>query len=656
MRRSRAPELSTHIVILSAYSLLVLGNLTGTGLGGPSFGWIYVIVLAGILTTGRRFGWYWIVVGLLTAVGFWAFGPEPTLPAALPASGNDINSLVHRIAGILAVGLITTVAVSHQRQTAANLEAEIEIRKRAEREAKEADRIKGEFLANVSHEIRTPMNGVIGMTDLLMKAKIGASQQRIVEAIDTSAEILLALVDDLLDFSKIEAGKLSLYVMDFRLRDLLEKTLTLMAPRASEKGIELELSIAEDLPEGKLYGDAQRLRQVLLNLISNAIRFTAEGGVTVRVEQIEHSETEIMTRFSVRDTGVGIPQQCQQEIFSPFIQADNSTTRQLGGTGLGLAIARSLVETMGGEIGLDSEPHKGSEFWFRLPLWRARSAAPKGQHVVERERESEPAASATRDQRAGTTILVVDDDDINRLVAESQLEDLGFATHSAATGLEALDLLANRSFEVILMDCRMPELDGYETTRRIRQSETGDRRTVIIAVTAHAMKGERERCLEAGMDDYVSKPLRSSDLETMLDRWLFADTELAGSQTRGAAPEAEAGSPRDRAMEPLASMEKLGESSGRDLVAQMFDLFRVEGPKRLEAMKLALVESDADLMARTAHSLAGSAIYLGAPELVEVCRELERLAEAETLEPCAPLLETVASEVAHLTERVVASS
>ncbi len=654
LRRSRAPALAAHIAILAAYAMLVLGNLSSRNLSDPSFGWLYIVALAAMLTTGLRGGWYWIAVFLLTTLGFWAFSPGPELNPTLLAPASSIQSLVHRITGILAVAVLTTIAVFFQRQTETSLEAEIVTRKQAEQGAREADRIKGEFLANVSHEIRTPMNGVVGMIDLLTKADLDPSHHRLVEAIDTSAETLLVLVDDLLDFSKMEAGKLSLYIMDFKLRDLLEKAVALLAPKAAERGIDLELSIAEELPD-KLYGDAQRLRQVLLNLISNAIRFTSRGKVTVSVEQIDRSETEVSALFSVHDTGVGIPTEHQASIFSPFIQADATSARKFGGTGLGLAIAKSLVELMGGEIGLRSKAREGSTFWFRLPLWQARQGVPKGLVVTTRAK-SPKTNTVTIERRETLKILVVDDDDINRLVAESQLEDLGFAAEAVAAGQEALDRFAGNCYDAILMDCQMPDLDGYETTRRIRQLETSQHHTVIIAVTAHAMKGERERCLAAGMDDYVSKPLRGGDLAMKLERWLPVDQERPlpdlEAQPVDANDKFETHDQVPRNLQPPLDVEQLGQKTGKDLVAQMHALFLAEGSTRIETMHTALSQADTDLLAKTAHSLAGSAIYLGASELSELCRTLETLAEDGDLNRCQTHLQLLEEEHRKVTKEI----
>lgn len=640
LRRRRSPEVAAHLVITTAFVMLILPNLSRGDLGDPSFGWLYLLPLAAILTTGLRGGWLWIAISLLTVIGFWLVPPQVEIPGLAIAADSGLRTLLHRLIGPAAVGLLMTLAVSLQRQTEKHLEQEIATRKRAEQEARAADHVKGEFLANVSHEIRTPMNGVIGMTDLLLKADLPATQRRQVEAIHTSSETLLALVDDLLDFSKMEAGKLSLYVMDFRLRDLLEKVVALLAPRAEEKGLDLRLVIDDGLPD-QLVGDAQRLRQVLLNLLGNAIKFTPRGSVAVSVEHRVGGEDlpkeERWVRFAVRDTGVGISPRDQARLFAPFSQADSTSARRFGGTGLGLAISRSLVEMMGGEIGFESTRGVGSTFWFRLPFWQtspaSSDAAPGISDAVSR------AAETVAIERGSYRILVVDDDAINRLVAASQLEDLGFEAEAVASGEQAIEAVERQSFDGILMDCQMPELDGYETTRRIRRQEASGRRMVIIAVTAHAMKGERERCLAAGMDDYLAKPFRGEELRALLDRWLLTGgvkNPFTAAATGGNGDLEDPESVRAAALDPgsLAAARRLGRKTGKDLAGQMIQIFRREGPERVEEMRRALAEKDTRKLGKVAHTLGGSAVYLGASALTRLCRELEEMAELEDLGGC----------------------
>jgi CheY-like chemotaxis protein len=333
-----------------------------------------------------------------------------------------------------------------------------------------------------------------------------------VEVIDASAQALLALVDDILDLAKIEAGKLSLAVTSFPLRRILEETERLLRPRAEEKGIGLRLEVADGVP-GRFRGDPARLRQLLFNLVGNAVKFTAEGGVTVSVDP-EERDGEPLLLCRVQDTGIGIAPEDQAHLFEPFTQVDSSSVRKFGGTGLGLAISKKLVELMGGEIGVESARGVGSTFWFRIPLPHSQTP------TTEVELPAADADAAAGEEAAPHRVLVVDDNPVNRMVAVRQLEALGYRAESVESGGAALDALGAERYDAVLMDCQMPGLDGYETTRRLRRLENGDRRTPVIAVTAHAMKGERERCLDAGMDDYVAKPFRLRELAGLLERWI----------------------------------------------------------------------------------------------------------------------------------------
>jgi signal transduction histidine kinase len=382
----------------------------------------------------------------------------------------------------------------------------------AKRSAEAASEAKSLFLAHMSHEIRTPMNAILGMADLLLDAELGERQRKHVSILKSSAEGLLQLIDDILDFSKIEAAKLELENTPFELEDVVEAALLPLHARAAAKGLEIRTEVTKSFPT-LVEGDPARLRQVLINLVSNAIKFTERGRVEVKVEQELFDTSGAHLRFSVSDSGIGIDAETQAHLFKPFTQADSSTSRRYGGTGLGLVICRKLVELMGGEIGLSSRPGRGSTFHFLVVLRPAVGRAAET-HAGEAPRPS--------GEQGRYRLLLAEDNPINQLVALGQLEALGYRADAAGNGHEVLRAFENEHYDLILMDCQMPELDGYETSRRIRDLESQQARSPvpIVAVTAHAMKGDREKCLAAGMNDYLSKPFRQDDLAIMLARWL----------------------------------------------------------------------------------------------------------------------------------------